>query len=256
MEITFKTYLILCPMLFLAAFIDSIAGGGGLISIPAYMFTGIPIHFAYGTNKFSAGIAALFSSGQYIKNKAVEIKPTIIASVGAIIGAVIGTNLTLYLDEKILQITLMIVLPIVAIIILFQRKAFSSTEDKFVPADKLYFRAALIGLVMGAYDGFFGPGSGTFIIILMNAFLGFGLIKCCGSARIVNLSSNIASLIAYIVGGKVLWALAIPGAVCAVIGGYVGSKMAIKKGVKFIKPIILFVVVLLLIKIVYDFVVV
>jgi uncharacterized membrane protein YfcA len=250
-----ETYLILCPMLFLAAFVDSSAGGGGLISIPAYLFVGVPIHFTYGTNKFTSGMAALLSSSQYIRHGKVPGNATAVSAAGALVGAVAGARLALFLSDYVLRVILIFVLPAAAVFMLLNKNSLkASNKNDGLPDKKLYPRALLIGLLLGMYDGFFGPGTGTFLILAMTALLGYDLITACSSARVVNLVSNLASLFTFIAGGKVLWQLAVPGACCSVVGGYFGSKCTLKYGSKFVRPIIFIVIFLLLIKMIVGFV--
>ncbi|QQO08501.1 sulfite exporter TauE/SafE family protein [Breznakiella homolactica] len=253
-EITWQTALILFPMLFLAAFVDSAAGGGALISLPAYMFAGFPVHYVYGTNKFSAGMAALFSTGRYLKNGKIAFLPTLCACAGAALGSWLGAKIVLMLDAVLLQYIFTILLPIAGIfIIVYQIKKPEKHEPREIPRNREIVLSLIIGLGIGAYDGFFGPGTGTFLILAFNGILGMEIITAAGSARTVNLSSNIAALITYIAGGKVIWAAAIPGAVFAILGGQLGTYFAVKKGARFIRPLMIVVVVLLMAKVVYDF---
>ena len=120
-SITSSTYLMLCPMLFLAAFIDSAAGGGGLISIPSYLAAGFPVHFAYGTNKFTSGAAAVFSSIRYFKNGKVAVLPALFASGGALAGSWIGAEFALFLSGDVLHKVLLVLLPLVALFVVFYR---------------------------------------------------------------------------------------------------------------------------------------
>lgn len=149
------------------------------------------------------------------------------------------------LDEKYLQYCLIIILPIVAIFLLFNRKIGVENNEKKVEHRKIYLVAGIIGLVIGAYDGFFGPGTGTFLVLAFTSFLGFNLITASGNAKIVNLASNFAALIAYILNGKVLFMIGIPAAICASLGNYLGAHFAIKSGAKIIKPIIILVIIML-----------
>ena len=116
----------------------------------------------------------------------------------------------------------------------------------------LYILSFIIGLFLGAYDGFFGPGTGTFLVICFTGILGFNLITASGNAKIVNLASNFSALIAYILGRKVMFSIGVPAAVCAIAGNYLGAHLAIKNGDKIIKPIIFVAIGLLFIKVIFD----
>ncbi len=239
------TLLIICPLVFCAGFVDAVAGGGGIISLPAYIFAGMPIHMAYGTNKFANGIGTFAASIKFLSSGNIKIKPALISAIGAIIGSWFGTQLVLLLDEKYLQYCLIIILPIVAVFLLFNRKIGVENNEKKVEHRKIYLVAGIIGLLIGAYDGFFGPGTGTFLVLAFTSFLGFNLITASGNAKIVNLASNFAALIAYILNGKVLFMIGIPAAICASLGNYLGAHFAIKSGAKIIKPIIILVIIML-----------
>lgn len=233
------TLLIVCPLVFLAGFIDSIAGGGGIVSLPAYLFAGLPVHLAYGTNKFGSSFGTLIAAGKYAKNGCVEFRSAGCSVAGALIGAWFGAKLAVSLDEKYLKYSLLIILPIVAIFLLFNRNFGVERPERKLHGAKLYAVAGAIGLVIGVYDGFFGPGTGTFLTLAFTGLMGFSLINASGNARVVNLASNLAALTAYIISGKVVYAVGIPAALCGICGNYLGARLAIKKGAKFIRPIIL-----------------
>lgn len=245
---------IVCPMVFCAGFVDAVAGGGGLISLPAYIFAGIPIHVAYGTNKFANCTGTFVACIKFFKSGNMKLKSGVISAIGALIGSWFGTQLVLILDEKYLKYCLMCILPVVALFLLFNRNFGADNEIKELSNNKLYILSFIIGLLIGAYDGFFGPGTGTFLVLALTSFLGFNLITASGNAKIVNLASNLSALIAYIINGKVLFTIGIPAAICAVLGNYIGAHMAIQNGSKFIKTIILAVVVMLLGKVIYSFI--
>ncbi|MBS5950786.1 MAG: TSUP family transporter, partial [Clostridium sp.] len=170
------------------------------------------------------------------------------------IGSWVGAQLVLLLDEKYLQYSLMIILPIVAIFLLFNRNFGQDTDIKEVPIRKLYILSFIIGLIIGVYDGFFGPGTGTFLVLAFTSICGFNMITASGNAKIVNLASNLAALVVYILNGKVSFMIGIPAAIFAVLGNYIGAHFAINKGSKFIKPVIILVISMLFIKIIVDFI--
>ncbi len=145
----------------------------------------------------------------------------------------------------------MVILPVAGGFILFNRK-FGENEDFHERVKALYPKAFVIGLALGAYDGFFGPGTGTFLMILFCVVLGLPLVTSSGNAKVTNLASNIASAAAYLIGGKVIFWLAIPAACCTIAGNCIGAHLAIKNGAKFIKPLIVVVIVLLMLKIVTE----
>lgn len=252
MDSYIKILIIICPLIFCAGFVDAVAGGGGLISLPAYVFAGIPMHVAYGTNKFANCIGTSVASAKFFKSGNVKIKPALLSAAGALVGSALGAQLVLLLDEKYLKYCLIVILPIVAIYLLFNRNFGSDDQVRELPAKKLYPLTVAIGLIIGAYDGFFGPGTGTFLVIAFTTLCGFNMITASGNAKVVNLASNLSAVIVYLMNGKVAFAIGIPAAVCAVAGNYLGAHLAIKNGSKVIKPIIVIVIAMLFIKVIYG----
>lgn len=143
MELTLKTYLTVCPLVFFAGFVDSIAGGGGLISLPAYLFAGLPIHYAYGTNKLAATFGTSIATLQFAKSGNIRLRPALISSAGAIIGAWFGSQLVMILSAEIVQVMMMVCLPVVAVFML-TRKQFGSDEDNFPEQKKEYVLSFII----------------------------------------------------------------------------------------------------------------
>lgn len=247
----FITLLIICPLVLCAGFVDAAAGGGGLISLPAYIFAGVPIHTAYGTNKFANCIGTSVASIKFFKSGKLEIKTALLASGGALIGSALGAKLTLLLSEVYLQYCLIIILPIVSIFLIFNRN-FGEDVQNEIDFKKLYPIILLVGVAIGVYDGFFGPGTGTFLVLAFTSICKFNIITSSGNAKMVNLASNLAALIVFLLNGKVAIMIGIPAAIASIIGNYIGAHFAIKKGVKFIKPIILIVIIMLFSKIVIS----
>lgn len=251
---TIQMILVVCPLIFLASFVDAVAGGGGLISVPAYMLTGMPTHMAYGSNKFSASMGTLFSVVRYTKSGTVYLKVALISAGFAVAGSTLGANLALLLSDYALRISMTILLPVAAIFVLVNKKSLNrevSVVEKLSPV-WLVVLSALIGFVLGMYDGFFGPGAGTFMILGYTVFMGFDMKTASGNAKIVNLASNVSALAVYIFAGKVYFAVAVPATLCSIAGGWVGSGLAIKNGSKFIKPVLVCVLCGLFGKIIYD----
>lgn len=250
---TLQQIAIICPLVFLAGLIDSIAGGGGLISLPAYYLTGLPAHFCLGSNKLSSCTGTLFSTGRFLHSKNFHFRSAAVAAGGALFGSFLGAKLSLILDDHVLRIAMLILLPAAAVFI-FLRGRHSSDENTFdqIPPITALLLSAAIGIVIGAYDGFFGPGTGTFLILAFTTILGFDMKTACGNTKVVNLSSNLAALATFIAAGTIEYRLAIPAAFCSVAGHWIGSGLAIKKGSNFIRPVMLFVLALLFSKLVFD----
>ncbi len=239
---------ILLPFIFLASFVDSIAGGGGLISLPAYYLVGVDPKLALGTNKFSSSLGTLTSSIMFIKSKKVDFYSVAFAVITAFVGSFLGATIAKSLSDVFLSYFLIVALPLILIFSLKNKEFSKENISKLENKKKVAIFSLLIGFTVGFYDGFFGPGAGVLYMISFN-FIGFDIIKSSGNAKIVNFTSNIGSLISYVIGGHVFFALGIPAMIFSILGGYIGSKLAIKNGDKIIKPILIFVVFLLLVKI-------
>jgi len=248
----FYALIYICPLAFLAGFIDSSAGGGGTISTPAYLLTGMPAHLAFGTNKMSSSIGTIVATGRFIKHKACDVRIAVISAALAALGSVLGSRLLLLLDDRTFRIMLIIALPCVALFLVFRKNKTFEDRREGISARRTIVLASVIGFFIGMYDGIIGPGTGTFAIIAFNAALKYDLKTASGNAKILNLASNLASFVTFALAGNVLFALALPVAVFSIAGNYIGSGFAIKKGAKFIRPMLLIVLSLLLAKVVYD----
>lgn len=252
MELTWTMFLIVCPLTFLAGFVDSVAGGGGLISLPAYYLAGLPPYLAAGTNKLSACLGTIAASGKYIKGRCVDLTVGLLAALGALPGSWIGATLQQHIPENYVRIMMIVMIPVVAVVVLGNRKSLEGRQR--VPDRAIRVVSLAIGLVIGFYDGLVGPGTGTFLIILFTMLLGMETVRASGTAKIVNLASNIAALVTYLTSGNLLIGLGIPAAVCAIGGNLLGASMTMKRGTGFIRKMLIVVLALLLAKMVYDMV--
>lgn len=247
MQPTVWTYLIVCPLVFLAGFVDSVAGGGGVISLPAYLLAGLPVKLAAGTNKLANGCGTAMSVFKYAKSGKIAWICAIPAGIACLIGAAGGSSLAVHLPDNVLHIIILAALPVAAVILMLIRHK-TDEDEKSLSNTKTVLYSALIGLVIGVYDGLIGPGTGTFLTIAFSLILGFGLLKSAGCARVANLASNIASLIVYLLNGSVLFSVGIPAILCSMLGNWLGARFAIKGGSKKIRLIMFFVLGLLFIK--------
>ena len=235
-----------------AGFVDSAAGGGGLISLPAYLFSGLPVHYAYGTNKFSAACGTTFAAAQFFRKGAMNVRVGILAAVGSFVGSALGSRIVLMLSDETLRTMMFIILPIAAVVILWRRKLPDENRDDGTMTLKKGVLALAIGLGIGLYDGTFGPGTGTFAMIAFTTLMGFDLRTANGNAKVLNLASNYASVATYLSSGMIVFAVGIPCAVSNIAGNLLGSHFALKKGARFIRPMMLVVLVLLVGKLVSD----
>ena len=247
----YEQLLVICPLIFISGFVDSIAGGGGLISLPAYHVVGFSPHFALGTNKFASCIGTIFSTLRFVRNKNYNLTSAIPSILFALAGSAIGAKIAIFLDVIVLRYILVFGIPVIAVFV-FRKKNLERQTPKNLSKIKIIVYSSIVGFVIGAYDGFFGPGTGTFLILIYTSVLGFDLLTSMGNAKLVNLSSNLASLVVFIVEGKIIYAIGIPAAFCAIAGHYIGSGFAIKKGRTIVRPMLLVVLILLLTKIIVD----
>ncbi len=251
MELGFQEFLIVCPLVFLAGFVDSIGGGGGIISLPAYMFAGVPTHMAIATNKLSSSLGTAITVGRFIKERLIDLKLAIPTVICAMIGSSLGAKLSLGVDEKLLGIILIPVLFIAAFLVI-NKNMFKEDGADNVINRRTYLVGCLAALFIGGYDGFYGPGTGTFLIIAFHVFAKLDTKLSNAQAKAINLTTNVSSLVVYVFGGQVIWALGIAAAISNMVGNYFGSKLAVTKGSRITRPIIIVVLGLLLVKIIFD----
>lgn len=249
LTITTDMYLLVLPLVFLASVVDSIGGGGGLISLPAYTLAGLPYGFASGCNKFSACFGTLASTLRYFKSRKILWLPALCAILGALPGSWIGTRVSILLSNEFMHIFMICAIPMVAVVMLLKKDA-PAREVRLTRGTLAL--CGLTGLLTGFYDGFFGPGTGTFLILLFSAFTGMDLVAASATAKPVNLASNLSSLITRVLAGQVIYALAVPAMCLSVLGGFVGTKFALTSGARFIRYVMLGVLVLLVIKLVFE----
>jgi uncharacterized membrane protein YfcA len=248
MELTPKMFLIVCPMLFLAGFVDAIGGGGGLISLPAYLFAGLPIHAAIATNKLSSTCGTALATVRFIRHKLVDYKLAVPSVICAVIGSSLGAQLSLRMDDAIMKKVLFVVLPVAAFFVL-NKHLFKDSGEEAKTDKRTYIVAAVAAFVIGVYDGFYGPGTGTFLIIAFTVFAKMGLTAANAQTKVINLTTNITSLVVFLMSGQVVILLGIAAAACNMAGNYIGAGLAMEKGSKIVRPVILVVLALLLIKI-------
>lgn len=250
MVLTVKMALIVAVGVFLASFMDAIAGGGGIISVPTYLLAGVPMHMALGTNKVSSGIGTAVSTARFIKNGYIDWKLGIPSVALALVGSFVGTSIQLMIDEVYLQYLLLIVLPVVAFVVLRQRQF--PEERGEIDRRKQCAIVWLASFVVGAYDGFYGPGTGTFLLLIYCNLAKMDVRTAGGNVKLVNLSSNIGAFVTSLRSGQVFLVLGLIGAVTSIAGHYVGSGLAIKNGSKIVRPTVVIVLILLAVKVVYE----
>ena len=235
---------------FAAGFVDAIGGGGGIISVPVYLLAGLPTHFALGTNKLSSCTGTSVSALRYLKNGYVNWKLALPSAVLAMAGSFLGNRIQLKVDERILKYVLVVVLPLAAWALLRQ-KSLPEREGQ-MPAARRRAIVWTASFLIGMYDGFYGPGTGTFLLLVYCGLAKMDVRTASGNVKLVNFSSNIAALISALLAGKVLIWIGLIAAAFSIAGHYVGSGLAIRNGSRIVRPVILTVLLLLLVKVVLE----
>ncbi len=243
-----ERYLIVCPFLFLSGLVDSIAGGGGLISFPAFVFAGVPMHVILGTSKLGAFPGAIVAALRFAKSGYVRWKTAIPCGVIAFLGAAFGATIALRLNERFIQSMMFVVLPVVAFNVMRNRDMVSDDRMSDLSEKKLLVYSLLIALFIGMYDGFYGPGTGTFLLLAFTGLAKLNTKEAAGITKIVNLSADVGALCTFSANGKVDVGLGIAAAVFCMIGSYIGSGLVVNNGQKIVRPVVLVVLVLLFAK--------
>lgn len=248
MTLTVQIFLIVCPLLFLAGFVDAIGGGGGLISLPAYLLAGVPIHQAIATNKLSSACGTTLSTLRFIRKGLVNWKLALPTVVCAVLGSSLGAKASLTAPEGWMEKLLFLILPVVAFLVLNPGIFRDNTETNLQLNRKVWTTALLSSFIVGFYDGFYGPGTGTFLIVAFTVFAKMNLGMANAHAKVINLTTNLTSLTVFLLNGQVVFLLGLAAAVCNMAGNYVGSGLALSKGSRITRPVILLVLLLLLLK--------
>ena len=239
-------YLIVCPLVFLGGFVDAVAGGGGLISLPAYLIVGLDPIQAIGTNKFSASCGTMVATMRYSRCGYIQWRGMLPVVVMALIGSWVGARLALMVENDLFKLIMLVILPITAVFVL-NKRALSKYRIPFA-VRKTIAVMSILALFMGVYDGFYSPGTGTFLMLMLVCIARLKLERAVGTTKVINLSTNIASLSVFLVHGKVLFPLALVAALFGVAGNYIGAKYFTKKGSGFVKPLIIIVLSIFFVK--------
>jgi uncharacterized protein len=246
------TIIFLCISAFVAGFIDSIAGGGGLISLPALLAAGIPSHIALGTNKLQSMCGTSFSVINYARKNKIIWKAALTGLPFALIGSWIGARTTLIIPSATLAKVLIFMLPPAVILMLASNALLNKKTDTTKCNSNMYLNISIVCLMIGAYDGFFGPGTGTFLIVLMVLLCKIPLINASATAKVFNLASNVGAVLSFMISGHIYYALAIAMAVSNIAGNLTGSSMAIKKGNPFIQKFVYIAIGILFIYLIWN----
>ena len=230
----------------LAGFVDAIAGGGGLISLPAFFMAGLPAHTAIATNKMSACMGTALATGRFIKQGFVNWKIALPCAALALIGSALGAKLALAISDEALRWIMLIVVPITAAYVM--RPKSMQPGNHSLPLKRAVAIAAVIAFGIGIYDGFYGPGTGTFLMLAFTSVVGLAVNEANGATKIVNLTTNVSALVVFLMHGQVWLLLGIVGGLFNMIGAWLGVNLFNGKGLKAVKPVMLVVLTIFFLK--------
>lgn len=243
---------LLCLAAFAAGFIDAIVGGGGLIQTPVglILLPNLPVATVIGTLKVPAISGTSFAAFQYLKRVALDWKVLIIMMILAFPSAFLGSMLLTYVSNDFMKPLLLVVLSFL-VVYTYAKKNFGQDIEKQIAPKRQLLHAVSISFIVGMYDGFIGPGTGSFLVVAFIAIMGFDFLHASANAKMVNLATNFGSICLFMLKGKIIWAIALPMAASNALGGWLGAKLAIQKGNGFIRVFFLIVVIATLLRFAY-----
>jgi uncharacterized membrane protein YfcA len=249
MEVGPVTFLIVCPLCFIAGILNASGGGGGLISLPALMIAGLPPHLAIGTNKLQSSLGMFAANVRYVRNHLLNFRLALVSIVIAMMGAVVGSRLSLLCDERVLSYIVVGVIPVAAFFLFNKRTSPDDGSDTLVLNRSMYRRVCLVALACGLYDGFYGPGTGTFLILGFTGIAHLSVRTASAQAKAINFSTNVTALVMFLANGQVLIPLGLAAGACNIVGAWIGAGLVIKNGARIMKPAICVSFLLLLLKV-------
>lgn len=250
MELSVGAIGALTLVAFAAGFVDAIGGGGGLLTVPALLTAGLPPHVVFGTNKAQSVFGSFSSLARYWRAGLVDRPRARVLFPLGLLGSLGGAALVLWVKPDVLKPLVLVLLIGAGAVVAFVRPP-AEAAAKPVPRAAV-LEGALIAFVIGAYDGFFGPGTGTFLILAFVMVLHFSLREATANAKVVNFASNLAAVSIFAVRGVVLWKVALPMAVGQALGGTTGAHFAIQGGDRVVRRVVLLVVLALVVRLGYD----
>jgi len=233
--VSLSTLIALVAASTFAGTVDAIAGGGGLVTVPALRLAGLPAEVVLGTNKGQSAWGSLAAAIAFWRAGRVDARLALVTFPLAFVGSFAGASAVLLIPREVLD-TIVIVLLVAAAVLLVVRKPSRDVDD---PARHRPLAAGVLALAIGAYDGFFGPGTGTFLIVGFVALCGRSLVHASADAKVVNFASNLAALVVFARAGAVRWDVALPMAAGQLCGGVVGARLALKGGARLVRIVVL-----------------
>lgn len=254
MEFDISLAMILAGIMasYAAGVLDSIAGGGGLITMPALLLAGVPPHACLGTNKFASTLGTSASLITYARSGLVEWHAAPIGIAASLLGSWIGSLIAMYLDPALLGKVMVGLLPLGMLVTLLPKKQ-QGNKPVIQSGPRFWLALGFVGFGVGMYDGFFGPGAGSFYIIAFHWVLRMGLIQASATAKVFNLASNLGALLAFLWYGQVLFVLGVPMALASIAGNWTGARIAIKSGAGTVRRFLFVSLSLLMASLVYKY---
>lgn len=245
--------LVVCPLLFVAGFVDAIGGGGGLISIPAYLFVGMDPHLVVGTNKLSSSMGTAVATLSFARTGYIDLALCIPCAALALLGSAAGSRLSLLASTQALTWFMLAVLPVIGFYVIRgkrllgeggpSRRSGGQADQEGVSPRQAFRRTvavcAAISVCVGVYDGFYGPGTGTFLMLLLTGLGRLDLFRAAGVTKAVNLTTNVTALVFFLHGGTVLVWLGLLGGAFNIAGNYLGARLFSARGAAVVRPVIL-----------------
>lgn len=252
MEIELQVLLLIIVFGFIAAFIDAVVGGGGLISIPALLATGMSPATALGTNKLASAFGSFTSSMKFLRSRNVDFRMMMKLFPLSFTVSIVGALTAIRLPGELLKPLVLVMLIVVLVYTLFKKDWGALEKENTLTARKIII-LIIFAVIIGFYDGFMGGGTGSFLMFLM-LFTGFDFLKAAGNAKVLNFGSNVGALLLFMLMGEVNYTYGLAMAASMVAGSYAGAQLAISKGVGYVKMLFIIVTSVLILKNIYDFI--
>lgn len=247
--------VLLCVLAFVAGFVDAVAGGGGMIQLPALFILQPQLSLVQtlATNKMSSFSGTSVAAVRYVKNVRIDWKHLSPAIIAAFIASFMGALLVSYIHKEQFMPFIIASLLVVLAYTIFKKQLGLQHDVKQLTPTKYYIYAIGTGAVLGLYEGLIGPGTGSFLVFAFILLFGYDFLHASANAKIINVTANIGALLFFIAKGFVVWHIAIPVALCNMLGNYAGAQMAIKKGSGFVRLFFIVISLALIIKLSYDY---
>ena len=253
MDWTLSQLFIICPLIFIGGVVDAIGGGGGLITLPAYIISGFPVIFAIGTNKISSAMGTFTALMKFLRDGYMPLKLSVIGIIFALIGSSLGAKTALLIDDYAFKILMLAILPVTAWYVFRSQDLLrEERETSDAVTRRTYIVCVLVAFFLGFYDGFYGPGAGTFMLLLMAGATRLSVQKANGVTKAINFATNLAAIVVYFVNGKVILPVGIAAGCFSIAGNYIGARFFERGGAKAVRPVILIVLSLFFVRVIYD----